>query len=139
MAQLDKFIDKLLPGQEIILEAGKPPVLKGEGGSAPMLSQQLSAAQIAGLAQELAPAELRELVAQHKPARFDYISGGKTVTVVCAPESEQLTVKISAGTRRSDATAAGPEPEVNALLRKMFKLGASDLHLTSGHFRASLC
>jgi twitching motility protein PilT len=31
------------------------------------------------------------------------------------------------------AAAKGPEPEINAMLRAMFALGASDLHLTSAH------
>jgi twitching motility protein PilT len=30
-------------------------------------------------------------------------------------------------------TGAGPEPEINVLLRKMFGMNASDLHLTSNH------
>jgi len=137
MAQLDKLIEKVQAGQEILLEAGKPPVLKGEGGSTPMLSQQLSAAQITGLVQELATAEMREQIGQHKPAKFDYMYGLKTVVVIFAPEGEQLTARICSGARRSDAAAgaqhAEGEPAINALLRKMFKLGASDLHLTSGH------
>ena len=37
MAQLDKLIEKIQPNQEIIMESGKPPVLKSDTGAAPML------------------------------------------------------------------------------------------------------
>ena len=143
MAQLDKFIEKVQAGQEIMLEAGKAPVLKAESGSVPMTNQALSAAQITALVLELAPAELRDAVTQRRPAKFDYAAGIKTVIVVFSPEAEPLTARIYSGVRRSDTAFAAPqpsaaaphapEPGINVLLRRMFKLGASDLHLTSSH------
>jgi len=52
-------------------------------------------------------------------------------------EDEDETVEVissqSAETPRTPAAAAGGEPEINALLRTMFKMGASDLHITSNH------
>ncbi len=137
MAQLDKLIEKLQPGQEIILESGKAPALKSEGGTAPMLSQQLSSAQIFALVGEIAPAFARELVAQSKPAQFDYASPARTVAVTFSVENGQATATLGANAVKPAAKAAataagqGPEPEINYLLRKMFKMGASDLHLTS--------
>lgn len=143
MAQLDKFIEKVQAGQEIMLEAGKAPVLKAESGSVPMTNQALTAAQITALVLELAPAELRDAVIQGRPAKFDYAAGIKTVIVVFSPEAEPLTARIYSGVRRSDTAFAAPqpsaaaphapEPGMNVLLRRMFKLGASDLHLTSSH------
>src|SRR3989339_134999 len=105
MAQLDKLIEKIQAGHEIILESGKPPVLKSESGSAPMLSQQLSISQLTGLIQEIAPVGGRELIAQHKQAKFEYAIGGKTVTVVCGYEGEQLTAKISMDVRNGNGAA----------------------------------
>ncbi len=50
--------------------------------------------------------------------------------------SQTAERSASAGTSSQAGAApraSGPEPEINRLLRKMFELGASDLHLTSGH------
>jgi twitching motility protein PilT len=141
MAQLDKLIEKIQPGQEIILEAGKTPALKREGGSSPMLSQLLSLSQVVGLIQEISPAGSREAVGQRKPVKFEYLSGARTVLVACEPDGDQFIARLSLGVGGKAAeacnpaalqyTPAEPEPEINALLRKMFKKGASDLHLTS--------
>lgn len=134
MAQLDKLIEKLLPGQEIILETGKAPVLRSESGSAPMVNQQLSAGQIFGLVGEMAPAGVRDEVAQSKPVKFEYSFASKLVAVTFAFENGQASARLLCGGPRADAapdTAA--EPEINALLRRIARLGASDLHLTSSH------
>jgi len=135
MAQLDKLIEKMQAGQEIILESGKAPALKSEGGSAPMLTQQLSSAQIFGLVGEIAPAEARELVAQSKAVKFDYISASRAVAVDFSVTNGQVLARLSPGALRANPHAApvGNEPEINYLLRKMFKMNASDLHLTSCH------
>ena len=86
MAQLDKLIEKIQPNQEIILESGKSPVLKSDTGSAPMLNQQLSPAQIIGLIQEIAPAASKAGVTLQNFSRFEYTVGAKTVAIVCEPE-----------------------------------------------------
>ena len=146
MPQLDKLIEKIQVKQEIVLESGKAPLLKSEAGTAAMLNQQLSAAQVTGLVQEIAPADGREALAQRKPLKFEYKAGARTVQVDFSAEGEQVTARITlngengkngngaeAGQPQAQAKAPAAEPEVNALLRKMFKLGASDLHLTSSH------
>ena len=143
MAQLDKLIEKLQAGQEIILESGKTPMLKGEGGASPMVTQQLTAAQIFALVGEIAPAFARELVAQSKPVQFEYAFSSRTVAVSFSVENGQATATLLANggraaapgppTPAAAAASQGPEPEINHLLRKMFKMNASDLHLTSGH------
>ena len=144
MAQLDKLIDKLQPNQEILLESGKKPMLKTDAGAKPMLNQQLSAQQLIPLVQEIAPVGIRAAIAQRKASRFEYAFGGKTVVVLYEPEGDTITAKIAipgydeeaaapgaAGTPRP--AASGAEPEINVLLRKMFQMGASDLHITSNH------
>ena len=136
MPQLDKLIDKLQPGQEIVLDAGRAPQLKGEAGAAPMTPQELTAPQISALVQEIAPPALREQLARGRGAKFEYAGGSRTVVVACLSEGEHPAVRIIAGARRTDAAAAPPpgtEPEINGLLRKIFAMGASDLHLTSEH------
>jgi twitching motility protein PilT len=144
MAQLDKLIDKLQPNQEILLESGKNPMLKTDAGVKPMLNQQLSAQQLIPLVQEIAPTGIRAAIAQRKPSRFEYAVGGKTVVVLYTPEGDNVTAKIAIPGYDEDAeapaaagaprtAASGAEPEINVLLRKMFQMGASDLHITSNH------
>jgi len=150
MAQLDKLIDKLQLNQEIILESGKAPMLKTESGSKPMLNQQLSAQQLIPLIQEIAPASNKAAIAQRKQSRFEYTVGGKAVVVLYVPDGDQVSAKIAipgydedaaepapatAPTKPAAVTVApsGAEPEINILLRKMFQMGASDLHMTSNH------
>lgn len=149
MAQLDKLIDKLQLNQEILLESGRTPMLKTESGTKPMLNQQLSAQQLIPLIQEIAPASTKAAIAQRKQSRFEYTVGGKTVVVLYAPDGDQVSAKIaipgyeedadepaSASAPRSAAVtgaSSGAEPGINALLRKMFQMGASDLHITSNH------
>jgi twitching motility protein PilT len=144
MAQLDKLIDKLQPNQEILLESGKNPMLKTDAGAKPMLNQQLSAQQLIPLIQEIAPLNMRAALAQKKPSRFEYTFGGKTVVVLYTPEGDNVTAKIAIPGYDEDAAepaaagaprpaVSGSEPEINVLLRKMFQMGASDLHITSNH------
>ena len=144
MAQLDKLIDKLQLNQEILLESGKTPMLKTDSGTKPMLNQQLSAQQLIPLIQEIAPASNKAAIAQRKQSRFEYTFGGKTVVVLYAPEGDNVTAKIAIPGYDEDAAGpasagapkpapSGAEPEINVLLRKMFQMGASDLHVTSNH------
>jgi twitching motility protein PilT len=144
MAQLDKLIDKLQLNQEILLESGRTPMLKTESGAKPMLNQQLSAQQLIPLIQEIAPASNKAAIAQRRQSRFEYTFGGKTVVVLYAPDGDNVTAKIAIPGYDEDAdgpaSAAAPkpapsgaEPEINVLLRKMFQMGASDLHITSNH------
>ena len=94
MAQLDKLVEKLQRNEEIVLEAGKAPMLKTKTGSTLMFNQQISPVQLSGLLQEIAPAALKATVSQQKPARFEYTFGAKTVVVIYAPESDQVSARI---------------------------------------------
>jgi len=150
MAQLDKLIDRLQPTQEIILESGKTPMLRTDAGMKAMLNQQLNAQQLIALLQEIAPLSNRVTIAQKKPSRFEYTVGSKSVVVLYSPQGDQVSAKIAIpgydedmpGETGEDTPApaagavpagAGAEPEINALLRKMFQMGCSDLHMTSSH------
>jgi twitching motility protein PilT len=50
---------------------------------------------------------------------------------VITDEPETQTAPVTAPAAKP--VGAGPEPEINVLLRKMFGMNASDLHLTSNH------
>ncbi len=136
MAQLDKLIEKIQLNQEILLESGKTPMLRTENGATPLFTQQLSATQLTSLIQEIAPMPTKADIGQQKTVSFEYTAGVKTVVVAYASQGDQATARISmaAAPACAPVPAAGVpgyEPGINALLRKMFRLGASDLHLTS--------
>jgi twitching motility protein PilT len=136
MAQLDKLIEKLVPGQEVILEPGAAPLLKSNGAFVPLLNQELTLQQVVALVREVAPPEAAEKIANNKPAVFEYSSLGKTIVVSFSVEGKGVLARVFVGGRKSDGPLGTPvagEPELNGLLRKIVALGASDLHLTSGH------
>ena len=142
MAQLDKLVDRLQHGQEIILESNKTPLLKTDSGVKTMLNQQLSSQQLIALLQEIAPSGTKPSLAQKKQGRFEYFFNGKSFFVSFTPQGDLVTASITTAdsATAAPATAAsavrpsgGSDPEINVLLRKMFQMGASDLHITSNH------
>ena len=137
MAQLDKLVDKLQNGQEIILESNKTPMIKTDAGLKAMLSQQLTSQQLLALLQEIAPAGTKASIAQKKQARFEYFFNGRTYFVSFTPQGDQVSASITTAEAAAASSAARPsgggDPEINALLRMMFQMGASDLHITSTH------
>lgn len=135
MVQLDKFVEKLQPGQEIVLEAGKQPVLKSGSAFTPLIGKELTGVEIAVLLKEAAPPEAGENITKNKATVFEYSLGNKTVVVSFVIEDSNIFARIFLGVRRTDNLpgAGSGEPELNRLLRKMASLGASDLHLTSAH------
>jgi twitching motility protein PilT len=136
MAQLDKLIEKIKPGQEVILEGGKPPVSITEAGTSLIIGQELSESQVISLIQEIAPLAVKDRITRRIPAKFEYTTGVQTVVVTYDVIGNAAAAKLFIGARRNDAPAAaagqGPEPDINALLRRMCGMDASDLHLTSG-------
>ena len=162
MGQLDKLIERIQPAQELLLESQKEPMMRSAAGLKVMVNQQLTSLQIIALLADLAPAGQKQSIGQKKPATFEYTLGVKRYTVsfltqgeqvrgvICladAAEPERLAVAETNGededivevissepemAPKSAVRAAG-EPEINGLLRKMFQLGASDLHLTANH------
>jgi twitching motility protein PilT len=159
MSQLDKLIERLQQEQEIVLETGKEPMLRTEAGLRIMVNQQLQTPQIIALLSEIAPVGHKEHIVRKRQTNFEYFLNNKVHYVTYMPQGEQVRIVITlAGKNGEDAmelernetvaassgtapqTAAGPDtrpvqadPEINVLLRKMFEMGASDLHLTSTH------
>ena len=170
MSQLDKLIERIQPGQELLLESQKEPMMRSSAGLKVMVNQPLTSPQIVALLAELAPTDQKQNITQKKPATFEYALGGKRYAVSFLTQGElvrgvisQTEAAVDTATARIDpeetvdeideddetvevissqsmtppksATPAkkGGEPEINALLRKMFEMGASDIHLTSNH------
>jgi len=162
MSQLDKLIERIQPGQDLLLESQKEPMMRSTAGLKTMVNQQLTSAQIIALIAELAPADQKQGITQKKPATFEYHLGGKRYAasfltqgelvrgVVSLADAaiakppvdvdevdEEETVEVISAepmtAPRQTPSAGGGDPEINALLRRMFEMGASDLHLTSTH------
>jgi twitching motility protein PilT len=57
----------------------------------------------------------------------------ETISVAETGVEEDEVEVLSSQAEPEPVRTTGNEPEVNSLLRKMFQLGASDLHLTAGH------
>ncbi len=153
MAQLDKLIEKIQDGQQILLETGKEPMLRTASGAQVMVKQQLSTQQILPLVAEISPPASRQAVLQKKPTTFEYAFRDRTYAVTMLVNGDVVRGTIAIGAAAPAAAAAGDvveeeapasapaakpsatgaEPEVNAMLRKMFQKGCSDLHLTSNH------
>ncbi|MEW5906538.1 MAG: type IV pilus twitching motility protein PilT [Elusimicrobiota bacterium] len=137
MAQLDRLIERLQAGQEVTLESGKPPAIKTAAGSSPVAAQELSRQQVVSLVLETASGPGKEDVSAGQSATFEYQLGGKRFTVEFSASEGKASARVfpaqPPAPAAAPAAAKGPEPEINAMLRAMFALGASDLHLTSAH------
>ena len=148
MAQLDKLIERIQDGQEILLESGKEPLMKSAAGSRVMINQQLSAQQVIGLLAEIAPPAVKNNLLQKKQARFEYFFGNKTFFISFLPQDSGITASISSAkdpsavspsapaaepVREASPAASGGAKEIDVLFRRMVEAGASDLHLTTNH------
>jgi twitching motility protein PilT len=163
MSQLDKLIERLQPQQELLLETGKEPMMRTDAGTRVMVNQKLSSPQVIALLAEIATGVHKENIAARRQTNFEYIHNGRGHSVAFMIQGEQVRSVISindGGNKVVEAAeedaavavqqanpveearppaaaapkpAGGKEPEINVLLRKMFEMGASDLHLTSNH------
>ncbi len=157
MSQLDKLIERLQPQQQILLETGKEPTLRTDAGSRIMVNQQLQTPQIIALLTEIAPLAHKEHVSRKRQTNFEYFLNNKSYAVTYMAQGELVRSVITIAEKTAvdeavpedpevevipeEAAAApvrpvksgGPEPEINMLLRKMFGMNASDLHLTALH------
>ena len=162
MAQLDQFIKALLAqpdGSEMRLAADAEPCLRLGDKSRPMIAKKLTAAHIRFLMGEIAPEDVRTTLEERGFAEFSYtppgmakvavnVKGwmGVTDVVFRAVEGGGATPDLEAGPRSGSAKAAsndtgsiavdqvevaGPTP-IHELFRLMVKMGASDLHLSTG-------
>ncbi len=160
MSQLDKLIERLQSQQQILLESGKEPIIRSEAGNRIMINQQLQTPQIIALLTELAPVGQKEHIARKRQTNFEYFLKNKAYSVTYMAQGELVRSVIALAEKTEDIAEAvpgddsdievvkekaspapspavsrssGSEPEINGLLRKMFGMGASDLHLTATH------
>ena len=83
MARLDPIFERLFKeqGSELVFDAGAAAVMRGPGGEVPVLRQQLTAQQIAGVFAELVPADLRPNFPAPGVTHFEYASPGGRVSI----------------------------------------------------------
>jgi twitching motility protein PilT len=126
-----------------------------------MVNQQLQTPQIVSLLLEIAPAAHKGQVTRKRQTAFEYSLNSKTYAVRFMAQGELVRSVIALVEKKEAAVMeerddeveviqeeepsvegasppapnarSGREPEVNTLLRKMFGMNASDLHLTSTH------
>jgi Tfp pilus assembly ATPase PilU len=82
VAKLDKFLELMVTQKAEALELvpTKPATLLTASGPKPMTKDPLTAAQIAGLIREIAPAD-RKSLAPGQEARFEYESPAGTIAL----------------------------------------------------------
>ncbi len=73
MARLDPIFERLLKeGSELLFDTGAPAVMRTRAGDVPVLRQQLTAQQIAGIFAELVPSEMRNSFPAPGVTKFEY-------------------------------------------------------------------
>ena len=73
MARLDPIFERLLrEGSELLFDTGSPAIMRTHGGDVPVLRQQLTAQQIAGVFAEVVPSEMRNTFPAPGVTTFEY-------------------------------------------------------------------
>ena len=103
MAVLDKLIERLQSGREIVLEADCEPMMISASCKQPISRQSLSVEQIMALVVDITPANLRDSLRQKRRTHFSYEFGGRIVDVSFFPHDNRVTATIA---MPSDSRAA---------------------------------
>jgi twitching motility protein PilT len=73
VARLDPIFERLLrEGTELLFETGSPAIMRAASGEVPVLRQQLTAQQIAGIFAEVVPSEMRSSFPAPGVTTFEY-------------------------------------------------------------------
>ncbi len=104
MAALDKLIERLQAGCELVLEAGAEPLMITPKGNLSLARQNLSGDQIGALIGGIAPANLHETIRTKGKAVFPYALGGRTFSVSFEPHGADVRAVV---TCRTDARPGG--------------------------------
>ncbi len=150
MPQLDSFFKVMLaqPGAEVRLSADAEPQLRANGSVRPLVAKKLTAAQVRFLIGEIADAAAKASLAASGTAEFTYAPAGLTAVEGIVREwggqtearFRPASAEVPAGEPAGNGThapaaaprAAGGEPAINALFRRMCEMKSSDLHLSTG-------
>ncbi|HSP19414.1 MAG TPA: PilT/PilU family type 4a pilus ATPase [Myxococcaceae bacterium] len=99
MARLDPIFERLLreQGIELVFETGAPALMRTASGSVPVLRQQLTAQQIAGVFAELAPSDMRSTFPAPGRTSFEYGAPAGRVAVLFERNGAQVRATVRAG------------------------------------------
>jgi twitching motility protein PilT len=108
LARLDPIFDRLFKeqGTELVFLSGAAAVMRTPSGEVPVLRQQLTAQQIAGVFAELTPAEVRPTFPAPGMTKFEYRAPAGLVAI----SFERIEGRVWASVRPADG-ASGPEVE----------------------------
>jgi twitching motility protein PilT len=95
LARLDPIFERLLrEGTELVFDTGAPALMRTATGEVPVLRQQLTAQQIAGVFAELVPAEMRTSFPAPGVTRFEYGAPAGRVAVSFERNGAQVRAMV---------------------------------------------
>ena len=95
MARLDPIFERLLKeGTELRFDTGAPALMRTGAGEIPVLRQQLTAQQIAGVFAELVPSEMRHSFPTPGVSRFEYGAPAGRVSVTFERNGGQVRAMV---------------------------------------------
>ena len=95
MARLDPIFERLLrEGSELLFDTGSPAIMRTHGGDVPVLRQQLTAQQIAGVFAEVVPSEMRSTFPAPGVTTFEYGAPAGRVAVTFERNGGQVRAMV---------------------------------------------
>ncbi|HET6983074.1 MAG TPA: type IV pilus twitching motility protein PilT, partial [Myxococcaceae bacterium] len=95
MARLDPIFERLLrEGTELLFDTGAPAIMRTAGGEVPVLRQQLTAQQIAGVFAEVVPSEMRNNFPAPGVTTFEYGAPAGRVAVSFERNAGQVRAMV---------------------------------------------
>jgi len=112
LARLDPIFERLHRerGSELVFVSGQPVLMRTAGGDIPVLRQQLTSQQIAGVFAELVPAEIRNGFPSAGVTRFAYEAPAGRVAVIF--ERKEAVVRALVRPQGSEGEPVAPAPPV---------------------------
>jgi twitching motility protein PilT len=95
VARLDPIFERLLrEGTELLFDTGSPAIMRTHGGDVPVLRQQLTAQQIAGVFAEVVPSEMRSTFPAPGVTTFEYGAPAGRVAVTFERNGGQVRAMV---------------------------------------------
>ena len=95
MARLDPIFERLVrEGTELLFDTGSPAIMRTHGGDVPVLRQQLTAQQIAGVFAEVVPSEMRSTFPAPGVTTFEYGAPAGRVAVTFERNGGQVRAMV---------------------------------------------
>jgi twitching motility protein PilT len=95
VARLDPIFERLLrEGSELLFDTGAPAIMRTSTGEVPVLRQQLTAQQIAGVFAEVVPSEMRNAFPAPGVSKFEYGAPAGRVAVTFERNGGQVRAMV---------------------------------------------